>query len=152
MMSIHRACLRLKFEDDGDGTGKLCATVEARGFAGRGGAWFGINQVEKFAEAIGVYPLPADKRHVLSGGYWKSHRLDQEHFAIEISQIDRRGHIGVQVRIASELTESSRPQSQSMLRVEMYTTYERLRQFSDDLRALVHDAGGKEILLEEGSD
>jgi hypothetical protein len=144
---MRHGSLQLKFQSDGDGTGKLLASVEARGFAGRGGAWFDISQIDKFADAIAAFPLPTDRRCLLNSGFWKNGGLDQEHLAIEIYPVDTRGHIGVQVRLASELWGNDRQQSQSAVRVEMYTTYERLRKFSNDLRALVHDAS-EEILLE----
>src|SRR5690349_5843571 len=110
--------LKLEFQDDNDGTGKLIAAVEAGGFAGRGGAWFGIPQIEEFADLITAYPLPS-KKCSLAGGFWKErgHELDQEHLGIDIYPIGPRGHIGVQVRIASELWEASRPESQMMVKL-----------------------------------
>jgi hypothetical protein len=64
--------LRLRFADDGDGTGKLYASAEAGGFAAKGAAWFGLPQIEEFAVAVAAFPLPADKQINLRGGFWKT--------------------------------------------------------------------------------
>jgi hypothetical protein len=142
--------LKLEFQDDNDGTGKLIAAVEAGGFAGRGGAWFGIPQIEEFADLITAYPLPSTKKCSLAGGFWKErgHELDQEHLGIDIYPIGPRGHIGVQVRIASELWEASRPESQMMVKVEVITSYQLLADFSSQLKKLVR--GSLEQALLEG--
>lgn len=139
--------LTLEFQDDSDGTGKLIAAVEAGGFAGKGGAWFGISQVEEFADLIATFPLPSDKKCSLAGGFWKNHELSQEHLGIDIYPLDRRGHIGVQVRIASELWEGSRPGSQMAVRVEIVTSYQPLIDFSRELKNLV-GGSSKQVLLE----
>lgn len=142
--------LKLEFQDDSDGTGKLIATVEAGGFAGRGGAWFGISQIEEFADSIAAFPLPWKKKCSLAGGFWKEgqHQLDQEHLGIDVYPIDQRGHIGVQVRIASELWKGSRPESQMMAKVEVITSYQLLNDFSTQLKKLVR--GSLEQVLLEG--
>jgi hypothetical protein len=141
--------LKLEFRDDSDGTGKLIATVEAGGFAGRGGAWFGISQIEEFADLITVFPLPSSQKCSLAGGFWKEreHKLDQEHLGIDIYPIGRRGHIGVQVRIASELWKGSRPEAQMMAKVEVITFYQPLLDFSSQLKKLVRGSA-KQALLE----
>ncbi|MFZ0136584.1 MAG: hypothetical protein WAK89_05980, partial [Candidatus Sulfotelmatobacter sp.] len=130
--------LRLRFETDGDGTGKLTAGARYCGFAGSGGAWFSISRIDEYAGAIAEFPLPANKKLLLAGGFWKEGKLSQEHLALEVCQIDSQGHIGIQVRISSELWPGLRPESQRVARFEIVTTYERLRQFSKDLRELAH--------------
>lgn len=139
--------LRLKFYDDSDGTGKLLADIETNGFAGRGGAWFGIAQVEDFADLIASFPLPADAKCSLAGGFWKDGKLDQEHLAIDVYPVDRRGHIGVQVRIATELWKESRRESQMKVTAEVITSYQPLLEFSKNLKSLVQGST-KEALLE----
>ncbi len=139
--------LRLRFQDDGDGTGKLSASAEARGFAGKGAAWFGISNIEEFATAAAAFPLPADKQIGLSGGFWKDHKLEQEHLAIEIYQVDSRGHVGVQVRASTELWGNARKQSQLTTKLEIITSYQRLLHFSEGLHDLVNGRS-EEVLLE----
>jgi hypothetical protein len=142
--------LRLRFQDDGDWTGKLTAQAEVGGFSGRGSAWFSVSQIEEFADKISAFPLPVDKKHVLAGGSWGQGRLEQEHLAIEIYPVDGRGHIGTQVRVASELWGEARPQSQLAARIELITSYQPLLEFSRDLVGLVRGFVEEVILEGEG--
>jgi len=52
-----RGFLRLRFHDEGDGTGKLVADAEANGFAGSGGAYFDKQELSDFAQALEAFPL-----------------------------------------------------------------------------------------------
>jgi hypothetical protein len=140
--------LRLRFQDDRDGTGKLLARAKAAGFAGEGSAWFGISELEEFTAAALAFPLLTDQPVLLRGGFWKEGQLEQEHLAIEIYPIDRRGHIAVQVRVSSELWASSHKQSQFAARIEIITSYQALSNFMGALRALVN--GREEEVLLEG--
>src|SRR5579862_3714004 len=95
--------LRLRFSDDGDGTGELQARAEADGFAGESGAYFGTTELEEFAKAVGTFPLPVgDKRLSISGGFWSQERrgeLEQELLGITVYFADAlRGYIGIQIR------------------------------------------------------
>jgi hypothetical protein len=134
--------LRLRFDDDGDGTGKLLARAEADGFAGEGGAYFNVSKIEDFANAIGIFPLPSqDKRLSISSGFGSNEhgQLEQEHLGIAVYPADaRRGYIGIQVRMATEVWKETRPESKKMAVVEVVTTYEPLSKFSKDLIALLH--------------
>ncbi|HEX5751192.1 MAG TPA: hypothetical protein VFZ09_33520 [Archangium sp.] len=134
--------LRLAFEPDDDGTGKLHASVRSQGFSGQGSAWFGTEQLERFASALAAFPLAEEARTGLAGGYWRNDRLEQIHLAISAYQVDAAGHIGVRVRVATTVSPSERPQSQHMTEVELQTTYHELECFSRELRE--HLAGERE--------
>lgn len=129
--------LLLRFADDGDGTGKLSARAEASGFSGQSGAYFGIEKLEAFARSIAEYPLTV--KCEIRGGFGKlqSNELDQEHLGISVYPTDSRGHIGVQVRMATEVWPDTRPDSQMTAKVEIITSYEPLKRFSSDLVSLV---------------
>ncbi len=147
-----RNYLRLRFLDDGDGTGKLLACAEAGGFRGESGAYFGVEELKNFANAISLFPLPSnDKRLSIASGFCKkdgSGELDQEHLAISVYAADaRRGYIVVQIRMATEVWESTRPESQMAAKIEVVTTYEPLSRFSKDLLSLL-DGRVREALLE----
>jgi hypothetical protein len=144
--------LQLRFLDDGDGTGKLVACAEADGFRGEGSAYFDIKELEGFANAIALFPLPGnDKRLSIASGFCKkdgSGELDQEHLAISVCPADaRRGYIGIQVRMTTELWEGTRPESQKSAKIEVVTTYEPLSRFSKDLLAVLQGKT-REALLE----
>src|SRR5882672_4424445 len=85
--------LRLRFQDDHDGTGKLLARAEAAGFAGESGAYFNISEIEEFAAAIAVFPVPENESYSISGGFGKpdgSGEVEQEHLGIEVYPLDSR--------------------------------------------------------------
>jgi hypothetical protein len=142
--------LSLRFEDDGDGTGKLLAHARFEGFSGEGGAWFSISELQDFAEAIGIFPFPEGNPPSIAGGFSKkdgSEDLEQEHLALKVYPTDRKGHFGVQVRLATELWNDARPESQHKVELEIVTSYEPLAKFSRDLKYLV-DGRIKEAILE----
>jgi hypothetical protein len=80
--------LRLRFLDDGDGTGKLMAWAAADGFSGESGAYFNVEELEEFAEALRMFPLPPEdhRRSIASGfGSKEDHnKLSQEHLGISV--------------------------------------------------------------------
>jgi hypothetical protein len=144
--------LRLRFQDDGDGTGKLIARAEADGYSGEGSAYFNIDRLEEFAKAIGAFPLPSsDERRSITGGFGKKDGdgdWEHEHLGIAVYPADAlRGYIGIQVRMATEVWQATRPESQKTARIEVVTTYEPLSRFSRDLLSLLNGTI-KEALLE----
>jgi hypothetical protein len=140
--------LRLRFFDDGDGTGKLVARAEADSFSGESGAYFNVEALEEFAKALQIFPLPPeDHRRSISGGFGND--LDaQEHLGISVYLVNpQRGHVGIQVRMATEVWPDTRPKSKKQAVVEVLTTYEPLAKFSKDLLSVL---GGslKEAVIE----
>ena len=117
--------------------------------SGHGAAWFGVAELEEFAGAVGAYPIPSDKRTEIAGGFWKkdaSGELQQEHLAIAVYRIGHRGQVGVQLRIASELWEGDRPDSQSTVTVELLTTHQPLGDFSQQPRSVIRGEAQMAIL------
>jgi hypothetical protein len=133
--------LRLRFLDDGDGTGKLMAWAEADGFSGESGAYFSVEELEKFAEALQVFPLPPeDHRRSIAGGFGskEGHKLAQEHLGISVNLANpQRGYVGIQVRMATEIWPDTRPESKKQAVVEILATYEPLSKFSRDLLSVL---------------
>jgi hypothetical protein len=143
-----RSFLRLRFHDDGDGTGKLVAHAEANGFAGTSGAYFDKQRLSDFAQALEAFPLVG--RPSLIGGFFdrdRPGRIEQEHLTIECYPVDVTGHLGLRLRLATELWAPARPESQHVAALEILTTYEPLRQFSHALLALLR-GDTEEISLE----
>lgn len=141
--------LLLRYDDDGDGTGKLIVQANSNGFCGEGSAWFSEGELQDFADNIAIFPIPEGTSPKIAGGFYKkdgSGEFTQEHLALTVYPIDRRGHLGFQVRIATELWNESRPESQHAVKLEIITTYEPLGQFSSQLKALV-EGRIKEVIL-----
>ena len=137
--------LRLRFLNDGDGTGKLLAWAEADGFSGQSGAYFDIENLKDFAEALQVFPLPPeDRRRSIAGGFGNKEdhtTLAQEHLGISVYLASaKRGYIGIQVRMATEVWSDTRPESRNQAVVEVLTTYEPLAKFSKDLLLVLRGA------------
>jgi hypothetical protein len=142
--------LSLRFMDDGDGTGELMAQASSNGFCGEGSARFSTERLLEFAEAITAFPIPKDNPPHIAGGFFEkdgSGELAQEHLALKVYPVNRRGHLGVQVRIATALWNGHRPESRHAVKLEIITNYEPMVQFSRDLKALV-EGQSREVILE----
>ena len=143
--------LSLRFEDDDDGTGKLLAQAASDGFSGEGGAWFSTRGLQEFADAISTFPIADENRPSIAGGFWKNGGLEQVLLSLKVYPIDRRGHVGVHVTIATERWRDERPESQQKVELEIVTGYEPLAKFSRDLKALVEGRINEAILENEPS-
>jgi hypothetical protein len=142
--------LTLRFSHDGDGTGKLSVDATAAGYSGKGNAYFDVGQIREFAASVSRFPLPDDNRCSISGGFGAGHgQPEQEHVGIEIYPIDHRGHIGVQVRMATPIWPDMRVRSQNAVKLEIITTHEPLVRFSKDLLALVNGTASEATLQGE---
>jgi len=144
--------LKLAFRNDGDGTGKLLVKAEAGGYSGASGAYFDIGHIQEFAGAVSEFPLPEISRCSLASGFCSKQKpgvLEQEHVGIDIYPIDHRGHIGVQVRMATEMWNDTRLRSQKTAKVEIITTYEPIARFSKDLLALLNGTISEALLAGE---
>jgi hypothetical protein len=142
--------LRLRFQDDHDGTGELKARAVVGQFSGESAAYFNTEKIEEFARDIGVYPLAKGIKHSISGGFVKKDPvevLEHEHLAIAVYPIDELGHFGVQVRMASKSWPGVRLESQQIARVELITSYAPLARFSEALLRLVRGSAD-EVMLE----
>ena len=134
--------LRIRFLDDKDGTGKLLARAEADGFSGESGAYFNVEEIEVFAEALKVFPLPSeDPRRSISGGFGArpgQPESAQEHLGISVYLVNaKRGYVGMQVRMATEVWPDTRLESKKQAHIEILVTYEPLANFSKDLLAVL---------------
>lgn len=97
--------LQLRFDDDGDGTGKLLVQARSGNFSREGGAWFSNKELQDFADAIAGFPIPVENSPKISGGFLKKDgggELEQEHLALKAYPMDHIGHLGIQIRIATE--------------------------------------------------
>jgi hypothetical protein len=130
--------LRLGFIVDGDGTGTLYVEAEVDGYSGRSHAYFDIDEIKRFAEALSQYPLSEDKACSLTGGFGESRgNPAQEHVGIDAYPVNRRGYIGIQVRMATAVWIDTPPESRRIAQLEIVTTYEPLAKFANDILAML---------------
>jgi hypothetical protein len=125
---------------DGDGTLKLCATVQCEGFRGHSCAWFGVSQLEEFADRLLAYPLPLDDHPTIRGGFWNKKiqgEIEQLHLALSFYPVGLRGAVGCLVTLQTPLHDSEKPKVASEVKTELRTSYQALAEFSQDLKKLV---------------
>jgi hypothetical protein len=142
--------LLIRFMNEDDGTGKLHVRASCNGFSGDGSAWFSTEGLKDFASALATYPISEENSPAIRGGFYskeKSGELEQEHLSLRVYPIDRTGHLGVQIRIATEVWPQTRTESQHFVQLEILTTYEPLKRFSSQLKSLVN-GDLKEAVLE----
>lgn len=142
--------LRLRFEPDTDGTGKLFAEIHSNGYAGSGSAWFGeAGLVELAKKLAAAFPLPADPPLGIRSGFWSKSGggIEQEHVGLTFYPVGSIGRVGCRVVLSTPVHEHDRPEGQSSLAVELLTTYERLGTFARSLELLA-TGGTDEAVLE----
>ncbi len=146
-----RSFVAIKFDESGDGTGPLGVYAQSHGFAGHGVAYFDALRLAEFAVSLDAFPLPAGPLE-LAGGFWRKDvagELEQELVGLRFYPVGGRGQVGVGVHLAGECWPDTRPASVSEVRLELLTTYERLRTFSRDFAGVARGQLGRAELYEE---
>ncbi len=142
--------LRLRFDNDGDGTGELIAVANSGSFSGTGRAYFSVDEIERFANAIADVSI-SNEPHSIAGGFYRTvdrlGELDQEHLGITVYPIDSRGHIGVQVRRATPIHAGERIESRESATIALVTTHEPLVRFSRHLIAALRGNAEEAVLI-----
>jgi hypothetical protein len=146
--------LRVRYSPDQDGTGKLSVAASAKGYAGVGGAWFDTSHFRDFESALATYPLPTDQYITIPSGFgWRSETdLEQEHVRIAVGPVGVKGQVGVWVHLSTERWPDTRTESVMDVHLELLTTYERLRRFSEHVLLVLDrkldeaEIGGEELM------
>jgi hypothetical protein len=146
-----RGRLRLTLDRDGDDIGELQVEAAAGGFSGVSSAYFDLASLGEFAEALNAFPLPRDEFPHIEGGFWgpEPGELQQCHVSLTVCPVDRRGSLGIRVRLAEPIWADDDPARKSHVQFELPADYAVLQRFSRDLRRLV-DGVTDEIVLEYG--
>ncbi len=135
--------LRLTFDADSDGTGKLFAQVQSADFSGASSAWFGNDELVEFAKSLATaYPLQPNSPLKLEGGFWSKSDavIEKLHVGLAFYPIGSTGRVGCRVSLSTPLHAHERPESQAMVKVELHTTYEQLSTFARSLEMLAQGA------------
>lgn len=148
--NVSSSFLRLRWSPgEPDGAGELEAVAALGSFSDRSSAWFNGEAIKEFARALSTHPLTGRSPPTITGGYHTpgtADSLEQEHVGITVYPIDTRGHIGVQVRLATPLERGMRPEAQCSARIEIRTTYEPLARFSRELLAVIDGSADEAVL------
>lgn len=135
--------LRLSFDRDDDSTGRLTAEAQSGGFRGWGSAWFVVDELRGFAQALRAYPLSKESPPSIAGGFYFDARLDQVHLALDVYPVGGRGQIGLRIRVGSEVWDRDRPESRHEATIEVLSTYARLERFSREIDDLLSGAASE---------
>src|SRR5829696_8457309 len=98
--------LRVAYQADDDGTGKIIATAKSGEFSARGAAWFNPIDVKRtFVAALRSFPLTATAPAFIEGGYGSKERPGslECHLRIAVKPYDVRGTLLVHVDLSSEV-------------------------------------------------
>lgn len=136
--------LRLAFQrvDPADRGGRLGgflrASAESFGFVGTTEElFFDGEPLVRFASALAAYPLPSEPIR-LSSRTDREIDDEYEYLGLEVSPKGLKGQVRVRVHLAASFP----GEPSHDVRMEILTTYESLRRFSEDLRAAL---GGQNI-------
>lgn len=133
--------LVLRYAPDDDGTGKLHVSASTQGFAGQSAAWFDTNRLLEFANSLSTYPIPDGTALEIASGFGANERAGyppQEHVAISVVPVGNRGLLKVRIHLATPIWPTEGPEVQHHdLRLEMHTTYERLRRFGSHMERVL---------------
>jgi hypothetical protein len=112
--------------DPADGVGLLRFAVKTQDFSGAGGFWAQRSDIEAFAAAVAVYPLPEATPPSVRLGY---NQLDGDDLivSVQVRAGDRRGGLMVYVEIADHLDLARR------LKTSFKTGYPELERFQQRL-------------------
>ncbi|PRC92727.1 hypothetical protein [Solimicrobium silvestre] len=145
--------LKLRLEDEGDGSGELFVQFEQNGFSGHGSAWFNLKLLGEKAMEFKKYPLQNDRSAYISGGFWEESypaKLKEELLHISAYPINQRGGVAIYVKVANRPFGSERESEPlSIAAAEIVTSYPRLEVFSNDLKNLL-DGILDEVVLSTG--
>ena len=121
--------------------------ASANGYTGASSAWFVLATLREFAETLRAYPLVVGAK-IASGFGADPEHLDEEHVGVDAYRVGSRGQVGLRVRLSTPHWPDDRVEAQQSVELELLTTYERLRDFSDGLVDLI-DGSAESARIEE---
>lgn len=123
--------LRLRFAPEDEWHGELTAEVSARGFAGRGSAWFAVEELRQFVAALSAFPLEAQALPSITGGFGdRAETLEQVHLAIAFAPHDLRGNVRATIQLATQVWNGDSIDLQAIVKVGFLVTYADLDRFA----------------------
>ena len=145
--------LSIAISTDRDGDTRLQVSAESYGFSGTTAFWWGdLDGLGRFASEIATYPLDADSRNEFVAGYGDpaDGSLSHEFIRITVEPFGRHGQVRFDVALAADdVLYTALPASavRHEVHLEIRTTYERLRHFSNELHAMA-DGRADSALIE----
>lgn len=141
--------LRLTLERDIDATCGLHCEADHDGFAGRGSAWFSLDQVRRFCDALDAYPM-APQGVALAGGCGTAPggtAPDVVTMSLTVRPTDRVGGLELMATLAEPPVTNLPATKLRGATVSIPVTYHSLHGFNATLRALL-DGRALEAVLD----
>ena len=138
MRQTGRLTLRIEYEDD-SGI-ELAASAASGAFSGASAAWFSRQKLIEFANRLGsTYPIPAGECIEIRGGYAGPRDEDDNeiHLLVALRPINHRGTVGCEIELSSDRFGGGNQSFQQRCHMELWTTYEEIRRFADELSQLL---------------
>lgn len=130
--------LHFHFEPEDEWHGKLSATVETGGFAGKGVAWFSTEELRDFGKELSAFPLRIGSLPFITGGFGaKEDAPGQVHLAVSLEPHNVRGEIRVCVKLATEVWNDEAADLACSATVRFLATYADLGRFSPEFLDLI---------------
>ncbi|MGJ5204843.1 hypothetical protein [Bradyrhizobium sp. HKCCYLR20261] len=137
--------LRLAYEPDEDGTGKIIAVARAGAFAGRGEAWFG-NDLDAFLKKLRSFPLSSEAAPMIEGGYYDGKGgLAECRVRIIIKPHDMKGTLLVHADLATLVQHTPDFDVQNSASIRFLTEYAELDRFAVQIGELLK--GRREVAI-----
>jgi len=126
--------LRLRYRPDDEWLGELVVSVASKGFAGVGSAWFSIDSLREFAEAVSAFPLPAHDPPSISGGLGGNEKIPpRDLVAITLEPHNALGAVRVTVHLATEVWNGKERDLAQDITTRFLVTYGDLSQFGQSI-------------------
>jgi hypothetical protein len=142
--------LRVTYSPDDEWTGELKAVVECSGFSGQGSAWFAPGRLKQdIIPAFRMFPISDSQPPKIEGGFWDKGRrgeLEQYHLRIAVRKYNSRGHLLVQVELATESWRTPDTDLQQTVTARFLADYAGLGGFADELEQVL-DGGLEKAVL-----
>jgi hypothetical protein len=139
------SALRLTLQRDADGSCGLDCEASHDGFSGRGQAWFDPTEIRRFCDALDAYPLPASGV-ALTGGYGEPAGERVVTLGLTVRPTNRVGGLDLTATLADFPVDNRASEVLRSASVRIPISYEALRTFATQLRALVHGAAAQVTL------
>lgn len=132
--------LTLRIEYEGESGIELAASASSGAFSGASTAWFSRQELTEFANRLAsTYPLPAGERIEIRGGCGRPRdkNNDAVHLLVALRPINHRGTVGCEIELSSDRFGGGNQSFQQRCHMELWTTYEAIHRFADELSQLL---------------
>lgn len=145
--------LTFRIESADDSGIELDASAVSDGFSGTATAWFSRECIAYFADRLAsTYPIPPGEAIDIRSDHFLPPEAGEDPVRLHIAfdAIGYRGRVRCTIQLADDRELDGRHTSRQCVRMALPTTYEAVRAFAFELRALLDGVGRNATLHEAG--